>query len=139
MPKSNLFLRFTGTSGTFTGTAQQYIPQQTMKLVSYRAEFDTAAHALACKFLRFSTYWLGGNATQFGIDSNDNSSYLEFYGNRGVTLNLQDQVVTEHSDCQHNYDMTQDCPLTYDWSIYGINLTGFVELTMQFEFDIGVL
>ena len=139
MPKNQLNLRLTQLAGTEKLTTSQYIPQQTLRLVSYRAEFDTAAHALACKILRFSSTWLGGNATQFGIDVTDNSGYLEIYGNKGVTVNLQDAIVTEHSDCQHSYDMTQDCYLTFDYAIYGVDTTGFVELWLQFEYDIGVL
>lgn len=140
MPKNVLFLRLTQLNGNYQGAWSKPVPQQTLTLRAYRIEFDTAAHALACKFLRFSTYWLGGNATQSGIDYGPTAdATYTFYNTKGVTVNIADQVVTDHADSQTNYDMSTDAPLSFDYSIYGIATTGFVELTLTFEYDIGVI
>lgn len=137
MTKNILFLRFTNIGGTFTMTANKPIPQQTMILKSFRSEFDTAPHALACKFLKFCTPWLGGSAIQSGICNGD-ATYT-FYSNKGLVIELDNAVVTRGENMDLAVDMSQEAPLTFDFNIFGIALTGFVESSFQFEYDINAV
>src|ERR1035438_4926204 len=133
MTKSIIFLRFINTNGTFIGGWNKPIPQQTLTLKSFRAEFDTAAHALACKFIKLNCDWLGGNACLSGLCTGDT---YNFYNTKGPVFELDDQIVTRGQNMELEVDMSGDCNQNFDYTLYGIDLTGFTELTLQFEFDI---
>ncbi len=141
MVKNLIVLRFVATTivgkqmqGSWRADYSKPIPQQTLILKGFRCEFDTAPHALACKELKFSSQWLGGNSTVSGIGTSDTD--LTYHQNGGVTLYLDNAVVTNKENMELAVDMTQEAPLTFDYSIYGIALTGFVDLSLTFEYDI---
>lgn len=137
MTKNNIFLRFNGASGSMTLSCLKPIPQQTITVRQCAIEFDTDAHNKACKFIKINANWMGGSTLSAGKDVTDNT--FTFYVGGGMFFNTGNSLsgVTAYENLNINLDMSQDCPLTFDYNIQGIDLTGFTELRLAIEYDEG--
>lgn len=115
-------------------TISNPIPRQTLNLKSYRIEFDTTAHALACEYIKFVAPCFQGNSllsakntTNTGYESSDINGLVVFVDNAKVTL----------QQCDISISLSKDITENFDFSIFGKALTGFASAHFIFEYSVG--
>ena len=134
MPKNVLDIRLTTGLGFVISSLQKPIPQQTLILKSYRVEFAADADALACKLIKFTCPWISSSSCPTMI-TNETATDYPFYRNGGITFYLDPTAVTTSVNCDLKIDMSSVASMTFDYELFGIDLTNFVEMSFQLEFD----
>lgn len=128
-------------SGTYTTNLSKPIPQQTVRVVQVRAQYDIGTdpdnpteYPLADKFVVFqSPRWCGGNCSNFGKNSSTNT----LSDKRGIIIPLQDSLVTL-TDSNYYIDLSDEIPQTFDYQLYGLNSnTGLTSVHIKLEYDFG--
>lgn len=143
MPKNILDIYLDATSGTYVTNLSKPIPQQTVRVVQVRAQYELSAtpdnpteYPLADQFIIFqSPRWCGGNCSNFGkvSGSTDNT----FSDKRGIIIPLQDSLVTL-TDSDYYIDLSDEIPQTFDYQLFGLNdCAHLVSVHIKLEYDFG--
>lgn len=136
-----LDLYFTNTSGYMV--LNNYIPKQTIKLVSLRIQYTTAGNSAASRFLKLQTPFFRGNSFQSGNDDS-NTTYINVE-NEGIILYCDNQAVTilgcgplflTGSTSHVNIELSNDIPMGFPYTITSLSAanTGFSSLHLIFEY-----
>lgn len=129
MPLLDIFV--TTTSGYITISSS--IPKQNIKLVKFMATFGSATQIVNCRFLKFITPFFRGNNFVSGKNTTE-PTYTAFYNDGGVPL-LLDFGVTSIGHTNLTIGLTDDIPESFPFTIKGVDLTGFVSLSLCFEYS----
>lgn len=132
MSYNNLDIYLTSTSGSIN--ISNPVPMQNLRLVGYRVKFDTADHAAACDFIRFNTPFFRGNTFIGGCETGENSNYN--FGAQGLILFLENNICTVQYPNSW-ISCAQMIPEAFNYSIEGIDLTGFQSLHLIIGYDSG--
>lgn len=112
----------------------QSIPAQQIKLKSYRIEFDTVAHARDSNLIMFSCDWTKNSSLYNGYTRGTTAGIFN-----GLPILVHDQVVSVQTP-EITFDIAKEINKTFTYRLDGIGdsaLTGFINLTMVFEYNYG--
>ncbi len=104
------------------------ILKQTLILKEARVEFDTSAHSLACRELRFKFPWI----SIFHVVDNDTDKFH-------LRVPLENAAVTNKYGLDQQFEMSQNIHEAFDYLIFDstgatTNLTGLKAVTLVFQF-----
>jgi len=125
------YLKLYLTSPTGFVNINSYIQKQTLFLVGYRVEFDTSAHSLACRNLQFSIDSFSGNKILTGTT---NDSIYPNMDISSIFIPLDNNIVT-NVQCNYTIDLVSDLRQAFNYKITGIDMTGFSNLTLIFQYN----
>lgn len=129
---SNVFdLFIDATSGVIN--ISEEIVKQKLTLLAYRIEYDSAAEALAGKYIKLEMQIFGNNTD---TAKNSTTTSYAYSDNSGLVLPIDNAIVTLQTGVNIPIDMATDLTKGSNFNLRSADLTGFAGLHLIFGYSV---